>query len=264
MPDAAGAQRVASPPELLRIASYNIHRCVGADGRRDPQRVAWVIRELECDTVGLQEVLGRPGPRSDARQLEYLAALTGMHPVAAVTVIAGEREYGNALLTRRRVLGVQRHDLSFGRREPRGALEVDLDVAGTTVRVFVAHLGLAARERRFQVRRLVAVLRQVPAHQPIVLLGDINEWLPRGRPLRWLHELLGTPPALRTFPVWLPLFALDRIWVRPSGALKTFTVHRSALARVASDHFPVKAVVEIHPHHAVPAPPAASSVALEQ
>ncbi len=63
--------------------------------------------------------------------------------------------------------------------------------------------------------------------QPVVVLGDINEWLPLSRPLRWLHGLLGKPPWQRTFPVWAPMFALDRVWVRPRGSLLSFSVHRT-------------------------------------
>jgi len=236
----------AAPPaqfEPLHIGSYNIHRCVGTDGHRNVGRVADVIREMNCDTVGLQEVDSRPGPHSDSMQLEFLSTVTGMQAVAGATIIRHDRDYGNALLTRRKILDVRRHDLSFRRSEPRGALEVDLDVAGTCMRVFVMHLGLLPSERRFQVRKVLELLRAMPMDHPVVVLGDINEWLPLGRPLRWLHGLLGTPPWQRTFPVYAPMFALDRVWVRPSGSLLQFDVHRSKLSRYASDHFPVKAVV---------------------
>ncbi|HEU4626437.1 MAG TPA: endonuclease/exonuclease/phosphatase family protein [Steroidobacteraceae bacterium] len=237
----------AAPTSLeygpLRIASYNIHRCKGTDGKRDVERVAQVIQELECDTIGLQEVDSRGGPGTDSQQLEYLAAATGMQAVAGTTIIRHDRDYGNALLTRRKILAVRRHDLSFRRFEPRGALEVDIDVAGAMVRVFVMHLGLLPYERRYQMRKVLALLRAMPLDQPAVVLGDINEWLPIGRPLRWLHGLMGKPPQLRTFPVWAPMFALDRVWVRPVGSLLDFSVHRTALSRRASDHYPVKAVV---------------------
>jgi endonuclease/exonuclease/phosphatase family metal-dependent hydrolase len=243
--DAASVQPLGAPAphEPLRIASYNIHRCVGTDGHSDVRRVANVIRELECDTVGLQEVDSRPGPNSDSRQLEFLAAATGMQAVAGSTIIRHDRSYGNALLTSRKILDVRQHDLSFRRFEPRGALEVDLEVAGRCLRVFVMHLGLLPFERRFQMRIVLKLLRQMPVDQPVIVLGDINEWLPLSRPLRWLHGLLGKPPRHRSFPVWAPMFALDRVWVRPRGSLLEFRVHRSALSRRASDHFPVQAVV---------------------
>ena len=116
----AGPRGAPAPHEPLRIASYNIHRCVGTDGHSDVRRVAHVIRELDCDTVGLQEVDSRPGPNSDSRQLEFLAHATGMQAVAGSTIIRHDRSYGNALLTRRKILDVRQHDLSFRRFEPRG------------------------------------------------------------------------------------------------------------------------------------------------
>lgn len=229
--------------ESLTIASYNVHSCIGMDGRCDVPRVAAVIRELECDTVGLQEVIGRHGDKCEPQQLEVLAEETGMQAVAGPTLARQTGHYGNGLLTRRRVLAVRRHDLSVDRCEPRGALEVDLEVGAHAVRVLVTHLGLRPRERRAQVKQIVDVLRTTPSEQPLVLLGDINEWLPIGRPLRWLHRSLEQGPAGRTFPVWLPLLSLDRIWVRPRSALASLAVHRSQLARIASDHYPVKARV---------------------
>jgi endonuclease/exonuclease/phosphatase family metal-dependent hydrolase len=237
------AQPAPADFEPLRIASYNVHRCVGTGGKQDVQRVANVIREMDCDTIGLQEVDSRAGPGTPSQQLEFLAEATGMQYVAGATLIRHDRAYGNALLTRRKILRVCQHDLSLWRFEPRGALEVDLEVAGNCLRVFVMHLGLLPYERRFQMRRVLKILREMPMDQPIVVLGDINEWLPLSRPLRWLHGLLGKPPRQRSFPVWAPMFALDRVWVRPRGSLLEFNTHRTALARHASDHFPVKAVV---------------------
>lgn len=229
--------------DCLRIASYNIHRCVGTDRRLDAARVAAVIAEVGCDTIGLQEVDSRSGERHDSIQLDYLADSTGMQAIAGHTIVRHEGHFGNALLTRRPVLGVRRHDLSVPGREPRGAIEADLDVEGVPIRVFVTHLGLRPAERRFQIRRMMELLQAVPPGRSVVVLGDINEWLPVGRPLRWMHDLLGETPAERSFPSWLPMFALDRVWVRPQEALLAFGTHRSAAARVASDHLPIKAII---------------------
>jgi endonuclease/exonuclease/phosphatase family metal-dependent hydrolase len=233
---------IAAARALLRIASYNIHGCVGIDMRRNVSRVARVIRELGCDTIGLQEVGGKHD-RTGAMQLELLARETGMQAVAGGTIIRHQYHYGNALLTTRRVLDVRRHDLSYRKYEPRGALDVDLDVDGLSVRVFVTHLGLKATERREQVAKIIDLVRDVPAQQPLVILGDMNEWLPGGLILKWLHELMDQAPSKRSFPTWMPVFSLDRVWSRPHGSLRSFDVHRTAAARGASDHYPVKAVI---------------------
>ena len=227
------------------IASYNTHGCVGLDRRRDAARVATVIRDLECDAVGLQEVDSRAGPHSDSMQLEFLARATGMDAISGPTIRHHDGDYGNALLTRRPVLAVRRHDFSFATHEPRGALDVDLDVDGTVLRVIVTHLGLRPAERRYQVKLLLSLLHPVEHGQIVVALGDINEWLPIGRPLRWLHEILGKPPSQRTFPTWYPLMALDRVWVRPRKSLLALRAHVTRDARVASDHYPLKAVISL-------------------
>lgn len=229
--------------DCLRIASYNIHRCVGHDGLLSVARVVDVIRELGCGIVGLQEVDNLADGQHDSMQLDYLARETAMEAIAGNTIVHHQGSFGNALLTRYPVIAVHRHDFSYGSREPRGALEVDLNIGGKVVRVIVTHLGLRPIERRFQVREMLRLLHDIPAEHMVVVLGDINEWLPIGRPLRWLHGMLGHSPAERSFPAWLPLFALDRVWVRPRRTLLAFATHRSLTARAASDHLPVKALV---------------------
>jgi endonuclease/exonuclease/phosphatase family metal-dependent hydrolase len=228
----AGAER-----DLLKVGSYNIHRCVGTDMRHDVERIARVIRELKCDTVGLQEVDARDG------QIEQLAQATGMKSICGTTPPSDALPLSNALLTTRELGAIRRYDLTVHKREPRAALDVELSVAGRQVRVIVTHLGLSAAERRHQVQKLLTIVRSIPQDRPVIMLGDINEWLPIGRPLRWLHRLLGKAPAGRSFPVWAPVFALDRVWCRPAAALLELQVHRSRDARAASDHFPVKAIV---------------------
>ena len=221
-------------PACLRIASYNVHGCVGTDGRKDAARVAEVIAEMHCDTIGLQEV--------DYR-LDYIAMRLGMQAVPGLTLLRHDGPFGNALLTRRRILDVRRLAFGYARREPRNALDVDLEVGGRPLRVIVTHLGLFAAERRYQMRKLLEIIRRNPIQERIVVLGDMNEWLPLSRPLRWLNGILGRSVAERTFPSRWPLFALDRVWVRPRHALLAQKAHRSGLARLASDHLPLKAIV---------------------
>jgi len=220
------------PESCVRIASYNVHGCRGTDGKKDAARIAAVIRELECDTVGLQEV--------DYR-LDYIARRVDMQVVPGLTLVRHDGPFGNALLTRRKVLDVRRLELGYGRREPRNALDVDLDICGEKLRVIVTHLGLFAPERRWQVRKLIDLVRET--QERLVVLGDINEWFPFSRPLRWFNRLLGHSEVDRSFPSRLPLLALDRVWVRPRPALLALKAHRSPLAARASDHLPVKAIV---------------------
>jgi endonuclease/exonuclease/phosphatase family metal-dependent hydrolase len=167
-----------------------------------------------------------------------------MEAISGPTLNSAEGDYGNALLTRIAPQGIRRLDLSFPEREPRGALDVDFELPGGRLRVIVTHLGLRPSEHRYQVRRLLEAVPDVE-DCPVVLMGDLNEWFPPGRPARWLHRHFGWGPAPPTFPSTFPLFALDRILVRPPAALVELRVLRSPQARIASDHLPLRATIAL-------------------
>jgi endonuclease/exonuclease/phosphatase family metal-dependent hydrolase len=226
----------------MRIATYNIHACIGTDDRFDPDRTVRVIRQLNADVLALQEVEHHQVDGIDL--LDYLATVTDMTAIAGPTLLRESREYGNALLTRLPVLTLNRIDLSLPQREPRGALDAMIEWHGCRVQVVATHLGLRPGERRLQVRRLLDLYESTPAALS-VLLGDLNEWFLWGRPLRWLRRHFAAAPQPRTYPARFPLFALDRIWVHPRSALTAISVHNSPAARVASDHLPLVAELAI-------------------
>ena len=230
---------------MLTVVSYNVHECVGTDGHRDPERIARIIQELNADVVGLQEVDFNPMREKKSHQLNYLAAATGLHAIAGPTIQRIDAEFGNALLTRPEIHTLQLHDVSFPGRQPRGVIDAVIASEGKTVRVLVTHLGLHARERRHQVQLLLKILDQ---HQEIdctVLLGDINEWRPQGFAIRMLNARLGRGISARTFPSFYPVFALDRLWVSPRAALIEKTIPHHRLARIASDHLPIRAILDL-------------------
>lgn len=226
----------------LRVATYNVHRCVGRDGRTDPSRVLQVLRALDADVIALQEL--EWNPKHALHVLADFAKQLGYTHVPGPTLLDGRGHYGNALLTRLPVRALREYDLSFGRREPRGALDVSLGTAAHTVRIIATHLGLRPAERRAQMKILLDLLR-TSAHRTTILMGDLNEWFLWGRPLRWLHRHFGRTPAPATFPARLPLFALDRIWVLPQEHLLHLAVHLAQPAVVASDHLPVVADIRL-------------------
>jgi endonuclease/exonuclease/phosphatase family metal-dependent hydrolase len=236
----------------LVIVSYNIHRGIGLDRRVDLDRIAQVIAETGADVVGLQEVIRRNGV-AHADQAAYLARRLGMDLIMGETRPHGDGTYGNALLTRLPVLCSARCDLSWAGREPRGCLRVDLAVKGTALHVFNCHFGLAFRERREQLDVLAGFIRvSEEIAGPRVVMGDFNEWHrgPIGRGLR--REFASPMRRRRTHPAVFPLFALDRIYWDRDLEGEAFRVHRSRLARVASDHLPVVARLSLRPRATPP------------
>lgn len=230
-----------SPQDIMRVACYNIHQGVGRDGRRDLQRVAQVITAMDAHVVVLQEVHVLFGSSSERRQLDDLAVATGMVGISGPTMLRPDGHYGNAVLVRVPVVRQRLHDLSYGSREPRGAVELELDTDIGRVRLIATHLGLVPRERRRQVRRLLELAEE--GTQPLILAGDFNEWWPWGRPARRLNRAFPGMPAPATFPARWPIFSLDRIFVAPPGALHSLQVLRKGAAALASDHLPLLAEI---------------------
>lgn len=229
-------------PMRLQVASYNIHRGFGRDGRYEPQRILQVLQELDADIIALQEVdLLRPGT---PQILPWLAARTNLTAVAGMVQSKPEGDYGNALLTRFPIKEVRRWDLSVGTHEPRGVLDLDVNWNGRSIRVLNTHLGLWPRERFKQVQRLLELL-DVRRPDLTLLMGDLNEWQVRGKLLQGLRRMFGSPAAPVTFPARWPLLALDRIWAAPASALVAIQAHRTILSRNASDHLPVRAEIAL-------------------
>jgi endonuclease/exonuclease/phosphatase family metal-dependent hydrolase len=241
----AAARRFASaatemPP--IRVVTYNIHGCVGLDRRYDPARIAAVLSEIDADIACLQEVDARRGGLR-AEQAAYLGEATGRQVILGAAHHRGR--FANAILTRFPALAARTIDLAVPRYEPRGAIDVDLLIGGRILRVMATHFGLHAGERRLQANRLVAALgepagtNRVPPHA-VLLVGDLNEWRGRnGGGIRALDRCLGPSAMPRTFPSWMPVLPLDRIYALGPAVLSEIEVCRSPLARVASDHLPL-------------------------
>ena len=241
--NARPAPSALESPSRVVVASYNIHGCVGSDGRLDSQRIAAVLRDLDADVIGLQEVGAHTTRGEVVEQLEYLAGCLGLTPLAGPTLVRGAGSYGNALLTRLPIRDCRRIDLSVGRREPRGAIDVDLDVKGRRLRVIATHLGLGWRERHKQRSLLAERLRDDEG--PVVVLGDLNQWWPLGRRTGNPWPGFAAKRGLGTYPSRLPLLALDRILARPAEAIDEIAVVRTRLAARASDHLPIRAVLRV-------------------
>jgi endonuclease/exonuclease/phosphatase family metal-dependent hydrolase len=261
LPAAPSAALAESGPSLV-VATYNVHACVGVDGRYDPARIAAVLSELAADIISLQEVGGQRHGGQLSEQAAFLAEQTGLQMVAGPDRNYRSSRFGNAILTRFPVLAVRYIDLSVRGCEPRGALDVDLAIGeritspgargGRALRVVATHLGLRGGERRMQTSRLLGALAgpgddtRPAGDTAILMMGDLNEWRGRRAGIRALDRELGHAPAPRTFPSWCPILPLDRIYAGPPALVRDVLVHRSPLARLASDHLPLRARLSWH------------------
>jgi endonuclease/exonuclease/phosphatase family metal-dependent hydrolase len=224
----------------LTVATYNTHSGVGLDRRFDAQRIADVVCELRADIVALQELEFR----GQQTMLDVIARATGFHAVAGPTFDRTDGAFGNGLVSRWPIASARHLDLAVARREPRRAIDATIQTPGVAIRVVATHLGLRPSERIEQARRLIDALK-ADATTPTVLAGDINEWALPKRALGLLHAHFGESQGRGTFPSPLPVFALDRIWIAPARALVGVRAHKSRLARIASDHLPLVADIDL-------------------
>jgi len=229
-----------SPPPALNIASWNIHKGVGTDRRRDLARTTRVIGEIAPDLMALQEADLRFGTRAGLLDLAHLHAETGMAPLPTGRPGPSHGWHGNLILARNAgVLDI--HTLSLPGLEPRGALISDLEVQGHRLRIVAAHLGLLRRSRRAQTLAILDRISRLPP-MPTLLMGDLNEWRGGpGSPLLLLSRHFVLPGPVPSFPARLPFLPLDRMMASHGSALADIAAHDTPLARRASDHLPLKA-----------------------
>jgi endonuclease/exonuclease/phosphatase family metal-dependent hydrolase len=223
----------------LSVASYNIHKGIGTDRRRDLARTAAVIAEIGADILALQEADTRFGTRRGLLDLEQIRRDLGLIAVPLDDVGDAHGWHGNLLLVRN-ALVQEVHKLILPGLEPRGALVTDVMIAGQPLRVVNAHLGLLSASRLAQARALLDKIDGLEG-RPTLIMGDLNEWRADSAAFRTLGEHFKIAPARASFPARYPLLALDRMMLSPHGELREVTVHDSPLSRRASDHLPIKA-----------------------
>lgn len=235
----------------LRLASYNLHKCRGMTGPRNPARNLSVIQTLAPDIIALQEVDHRLGTRPEALPRQMIEAATGLCPADFWgTGMKSLGWHGQTILLRADLAQqamVRR--LPLPGLEPRGALALRLP--GLTV--VAVHLGLTRTARRAQLQRIIEKASRIGDGE-IALLGDFNEWSQaRGlEPLGGFHLL--TPG--RSWPAPAPQLCLDRIVLSRGISVTASGVFDNDEARRASDHLPIWADVEVSrpKDHAVPPP----------
>ncbi|AMJ63752.1 diguanylate cyclase [Bosea sp. PAMC 26642] len=239
--------RSGRPPAAgdLLIASYNIHKAVGRDRRFDPERIVGVIEQIGADVIALQEADQRFGDKAGLLDLALLQRRTGLQPVPVQSPWQGHGWHGNVVLFRNGIVTASRQLVLPG-VEPRGALIVDLTIGNTSIRIVAAHLGLLRRSRSRQVEVLINASKPTDG-RPIFLMGDLNEWrLGKKSSLHGLAPKFGPlQAAIPSFPARFPLWALDRIVAYPADSIARVELHDTPLSRIASDHLPIKAVINL-------------------
>lgn len=239
----------------LRVMTYNVHSCIGMDGKVDVRRIARVIAQAEPDIVALQELdvgkersFGKDQAHLIARHLEMAFHF---HPAIHLE----DELYGDAILTRLPLRLIKAGPLpgleDSTEREPRGALWVAVEFGGGEVQVINTHLGLNARERSRQVDALLGSewLSHAQCQGPVILCGDFNA-VPSSVVYRQLAARLKDAqtqvPGLKprgTFFSRFPKMRLDHIFTSEDLAVATITATDSKLARTASDHLPLVAEI---------------------
>lgn len=238
------------------VASYNVHKCVGTDGRFDPERTFRVIHEIDADVIALQEADKRFGNREGLLDLARLERESGLALVPVSGNMRTHGWHGNVLLFRRGVIR-DVHQIALPGLEPRGAIVAEIELeAGGAVRIIAAHFGLLRRSRTHQAR-LIQEIMNARDKVPALLMGDLNEWRLNGRSaLNTFDAAFGPlPAAVPSFPSRLPLLALDRMIANRRDILSPIMVHDTPLARLASDHLPIKAYVSLASAHSTAARP---------
>ncbi len=235
----------------VRVATYNIHKCRGLDGRVRPERIVEVLRELNADVIALQEVLSLPGNPYGDDHVRFIAEELGFHYCFGENRKHVGQIYGDALVSRFPLTHVCNYDISTPGREPRGCLRADVALpGGPLLHLFNIHMGTSFLERQQQVRRLMSseILNRPNLRGARIVLGDFNEWT-SGTTTRVLSNhfaspnLQAHPNRMGTYPGLLPFLHLDQIYFDPKLSLCRSTVHKSWRALVASDHLPL--VVEL-------------------
>lgn len=261
-------------PTRLRIATYNIHKGVSAFGRRS--RVAelrMALHRIDADLIFLQEVQDRnenlarrlQAP-SQSGQLDVLSSSGYEHRAYGVNAIYPHGNHGNAILSRLPIEHFANHDISDHMLEQRGMLHALARLpGGGAIHLICAHFGLAKRSRQRQAEWVARFIeREIPAHAPLILGGDFNDWQ-RGvdAQLRarlgmqdafdavesraWIDRLLGWRSSVRvarTFPSLVPVLTLDRLYLRGFTVRNARVPRGRAWAR-CSDHVPLIADVEL-------------------
>lgn len=238
-------------PCEFRVMTYNVHSCIGTDGRHDPHRIAEVIAAYNPDIIALQELDNGYSRSSRLHHAQHIAERLQLHfHFHSVREIA-DQQFGNAILSRF-PMGILRAGglpTLTGRRmvQDRGALWVELEISGRPLQILATHFGLWPKERLMQAHALLGKdwLGNRDTSIPLVVCGDFNA-IPRTAAYRHMatqladvQKQISTFRPRKTFPSRFPLIRLDHIFISNDLKPTKLEVPNSPLTQLASDHLPL-------------------------
>ena len=230
---------------MIKVASYNIHKGVGLDRRRNPERIVEVLREIDADIVALQEADKRFGNREAVLPLHLLAEHSDWVPVQFGMRTASLGWHGNAVLIRKSAHLAGCEAIHLPSLEPRGSVMAEVRTAIGTVRVVGMHLDLSGLWRRRQAAAIMAHVDSCADRHPAILMGDLNEWTAAAGCLKDFARDYSVAATGPSFHARRPVGRLDRIMASRELRIVDCGVHASATARKASDHLPIWAELDL-------------------
>ena len=234
----------------MRLLSWNIHKGIGGRDRRySLSRIIDCIEAENPDFICLQEVdrLVRRSQFDDQPRL--LARYFRTHAVYQSNVAVGNGGYGNLVLSRWPIESRHRILLRHGARKPRGAQLLQIDSPEGSLHLVHTHLGLAERERHWQMNRLLShMLFRSADPLPTLVVGDFNDWrntlATASLAANCFAQVTSPISRFRSFPAWLAVGALDKAFVRGPIDVRQARIVKTSLAKTASDHLPL--VIDFH------------------
>lgn len=199
----------------MRILSFNVHKGMGWVGKSTLSQIRAQIQALHPDLIFLQEICGS--------QFEFLAAENWPHFSYGRNANNLKGHHGNAILSKFPIVFSQNNDISMGRFERRGLLHsiVQSSILSQPIHLICTHLSLFKNYRRKQLEEIINyVEKNTPSNSPLIIGGDFNDW--RSHATEPMVERLGLQESFlhrygeyaKTFPAWIPLLKLDRIYSR--------------------------------------------------
>jgi len=237
-------------PAKVTVLTYNIYHGEDANGNSNLDAVAGIINTLKPDLVALQEVDNKTTRVKGLDLTAELSRRTGMRGIFGKAMDYAGGQYGEAVLCRHTVVDIKNNPLPhLPDSEPRTALEVQIELPAGQRIVFVAtHLDHLRdqKNRMMQAGRIIDLYRD--CELPAILAGDLNA-VPRSDPIdllaRQWTDTGGADPG-PTFPSTGPGRKIDYIMYRPEHRWRLLEL-RVIDEKVASDHCPVYAVLELLP-----------------